>query len=121
MTMRGLVYVVCCLLCSPALAQVITPAQHLGRPVGSDFTLADWNEVSGYYRKLAEQIPARVRVSVEGKTTEGREFLFAVISSEENLKNIDQIKQYAHTIADPRGKSSEEKERALREGKVILF
>src|SRR4051794_37420708 len=109
------------LTCTCTFGQVTTPSQHLGRPVGSDFSLADYNEVSSYYRKLAEQMPGRVRVSVEGKTTEGRDFLFAAISSESNLSKLDQIKQYAHVIPDPRGKSSEDKGRALRDGKVPLF
>jgi hypothetical protein len=103
----------------PARADVTSPEQHLGRPVGADFTLADWAEVGGYYRKLADQSP-RVRVSSEGKTTEGRDFLLAVISSEENLRNLDQIKAHARTLADPRGKSAEQKEQALRDGKVIV-
>ena len=102
-----------------AAAEVTSPEKHLGRPVGGDFTLADWTEVSGYYRKLADESP-NVRVSVEGKTTEGREFLLAVISSEENLKNLDRIKAHARTIADPRGKSKEQQEQALRDGKVIV-
>lgn len=119
--MKRLLVALILFVSAPTFAQVTTPAQYLGRPLGGDFTLADYSEVSGYYRKLAEQLPARVRVSVEGKTTEGRDFVFAVISSEANISNLEQIKQHAHTIADPRGKSSDEKERALRDGKVTLF
>ena len=36
-----------------ARAQVPTPDQHLGRPLGQDSTLADWKEVASYYEKLA--------------------------------------------------------------------
>ena len=38
-------------------AQVPTPEEHLGRPVGADFTLADWDEVSSYFRVLGESSP----------------------------------------------------------------
>ncbi|MCC7170546.1 MAG: hypothetical protein IT459_08865, partial [Planctomycetes bacterium] len=45
-----------------------SPESHLGRPVGRDFELADWNEVSSYYTKLASETP-RVVTEVAGKTT----------------------------------------------------
>ena len=65
----------------PALAQqVTTPDEHLGRPLGIDFELADWPEVSSYYRRLAEQSP-NVLVQNVGTTTEGRDFLILIISS----------------------------------------
>jgi len=82
--------------------QVVTPAEHLGRPVGADFALADWSEVSSYYLRLDEQ-SARVRVERLGKTTEGREFLAAVITSEENMARLPAIRAAAALIADPRG------------------
>src|SRR5687767_8288504 len=104
---------------APTSSPITTPAAHLNRPVGGDFTLADWNEVASYYRKLSEQTPS-IGVDVAGRTTEGRDFLVATISSEANLKNLDQLKQHARTIADPRNKSPEQKEAALRDGKVFL-
>lgn len=106
---------------TPASTQAVpSPADWLGRPVGTDFQLADWTQVSGYYRQLDEASP-RVQVHKVGQTTEGRDFLIAVISSEANLGRLEQIKSWARTIADPRGKSAEEREEALSEGKVIIF
>ena len=57
-----------------------TPEDHLGRPAGTDFQLADWSEVSSYFRALAAESD-RCRVDVIGESTEGREFLRAVFSS----------------------------------------
>ena len=37
---------------------ITTPSEHLGRPLGVDFQLADWNEVSSYYRLLDQQSPS---------------------------------------------------------------
>ncbi len=101
-------------------AQVTSPEEHLGRPVGTDFELADWSQVSSYYAKLADESPC-VRLETVGESTEGRDFLAAIISSEQNLDRLDEIKAHAATIADPRGKSPEEKDEALRHGKVIVF
>jgi hypothetical protein len=116
-----LVLLLLILLEGPALtAEVPSPEAFLKRPIGTDFQLADWTQVSEYYRRLAEASP-RVELKSIGKTTEGRDFLIAIISSEENLKRLDAIKARARLIADPRGKSSEEQKRAVSEGKVILF
>jgi hypothetical protein len=106
---------------SPAPAtDVVSPEQFLKRPVGTDFELADWSQVSAYYRALAEASPC-VELQTAGETTEGREFLIAIVSSPENLARLDDIKRHARTIADPRGKSPAEREAALRDGKVVLF
>jgi hypothetical protein len=105
---------------SPVAADVPSPEAHLRRPVGTDFQLADWDQVSEYYRMLADKSP-RVRLERVGETTEGRDFLVATISSEANLGRLDEIKGHARTIADPRGKTDAQKQQALDEGKVILF
>ena len=69
--------------CSVAIGQhITTPSEHLGRPLGADFELADWNEVSSYYRKLGDESP-NVLTLKAGETTEGRDFLITIISSQE--------------------------------------
>lgn len=111
------------LSCASASGQATgaaSPEAFLGRPVGTDFELADWEQVSGYYRELADA-SRRVELTKVGETTEGRDFLIAVISSEANLERIEEIKGHARMIADPRGKSESELRRATRDGKVIVF
>ena len=124
--MRSLFHVVAgALLTLPACTlatgqQITTPDEHLGRPLGVDFALADWEEVSSYYRKLGDESP-NVLTLKAGETTEGRDFLIAIISSSDNLAQLDQIKGYAKTLADPRGTTEAEREAAIANGKVILF
>jgi hypothetical protein len=106
--------------CAAASPQVPTPEAWLGRPVGADFTLADWSEVSGYYAQLAQTSP-RVRLERVGESTEGRDYLLAVISSEANLARLDELKACAAALADPRGKSEQELERALERGRPFVM
>jgi hypothetical protein len=103
-----------------ARLQVTIPAEHFGHAVGADFKLPDWQQVSSYYRLLAEQSPC-VTLETLGKTTEGRDFLLAVISSPANLANLDAIRAKAKVIADPRGRTQQQKDDAIGQGKVILF
>jgi hypothetical protein len=100
--------------------RVTSPQSHLGRPVGADFQLADWKEVSSYFETLDRE-SARVIVERVGETTEGRPFLLAVASSEANLARLDEIRAHARLVADPRGASPEQKERALAQGRPILM
>lgn len=109
-----------CSLGACASAQVLSPEQHLGRPLGSDFFLPDWDSVSSWFRALGEASP-RVLTQEVGRTTEGRDFLLSVISSERNLARLDAIRAAARLLADPRGASEEELRRAVEEEPVVLF
>jgi hypothetical protein len=100
---------------------VLSPDEFLqGRDLGADFTLADWGEVSGYFRHLAQASP-RVDLQRLGMTRGGRDFLMATLSSEENLARLPEIRRMGHRLSDPRGHSQEELDQALNEGKVVLF
>jgi len=103
-----------------AAREVTPPAEHLGRPVGADFQLADWDEVRSYFERLATE-STRVRTDTIGRTTEGRDFILSVISSEENLARLDELKEHARLLADPRGVDDERIASALDEGRVFLF
>lgn len=99
---------------------VTSPEEHLGRPVGVDFELADWKEESSYFIRLGEESENVITRRV-GSTTEGRDFLISIISDTANLANLDQLKKFARIIADPRSRSGEEIESAIENGKVFLF
>ena len=105
--------------CAIAAGQGVTsPETHLGRPVGTDFELADWE---ADLQLLPASSAKRARTpspSKAGTTTEGRDFLITVISSPENLANLDRIKAASRTLADPRGRSEAETRRAIEDGRV---
>ena len=69
----------CTAVSAQAGGPVTDPSEHLGRPLGVDFDLADWDEVSSYYKLLAQQSP-NVLTERIGTSTEGREFLLSIIS-----------------------------------------
>ncbi|MEM7518754.1 MAG: M14 family zinc carboxypeptidase, partial [Planctomycetota bacterium] len=115
----------CSFQSSPAAAPAspsvpASPAEHLGRPLGRDFELADWQETSSYYRRLAEESP-RVLTEKVGTSTEGRDFLLTTISSEANLARLDEWKRIAARLADPRGLSADEQAQLVKDGRVIVF
>ena len=73
----------------------------LGYRVGADRKLADWNEIVGYFGKLAAATPA-VSIETLGKTTMGKPLFAAIISTPENVKAREAIFAGQRKLADPR-------------------
>ena len=99
---------------------VPTPAQVIGFAPGTERKLADFAQVSSYFNALAAASP-RVRLFTIGKSTEGREMILAVISSEENLRRLDRFKDIARQLADARSLTDEQAHALAREGKAIVW
>src|SRR5207248_4404492 len=77
------------LICPLAFAQLPSPEQHLGFRVGEDRKLADWEQVTTYFQKVAAAAPDRVKFQEIGKSTLGKPFVYVTISSPENIKNLE--------------------------------
>jgi len=71
-------------------AQVKSPDEFLGYDLGSHFT--PHYKVADYFRQTASAAPKNIKLIEYGKTNEGRPLLVAVISSEENISKIEQIR-----------------------------
>ncbi|MGB6783633.1 MAG: M14 metallopeptidase family protein, partial [Terracidiphilus sp.] len=84
----------------PAAAQEIpTPVSVLGHTAGDDFYLADYEDTIKYFHALAAAAPDRMKMITVGKSTEGRDIEVAIISSPQNIANLDQIKKDAWRMA----------------------
>jgi hypothetical protein len=87
----------------PKKAGVPTPKDVLGYYVGEPKKLTYWVDQQKWYRALEKATPARLKTAVIGKTEEGREIMIVYVSSEANLKNLEQNRQNLKRLADPRG------------------
>jgi hypothetical protein len=113
------------LLCTLLVAATLTaappsPSEFLKMNVGADRVLADYRQIVKYFHALESASP-RVRVETIGKTTLGEDEIMAVISSEENMRGLDGIRQTAARLADPRGLSDEAANALIRDGKAIVL
>ena len=76
-----------------------SPKDFLGYELGENFTV--YAHVAAYHQALAAASP-RVLYQEYGKTYEGRPLILLVISSEENIKNIDQIRSdHVNLLTNP--------------------
>jgi hypothetical protein len=105
---------------SATAQQTITPPEAaFGFKLGEDRKLADWNQLTAYYKKLSTE-SNRIRYEELGKTTEGRPFLAITISAPENLANLNHYLDIQRRLADPRITSPEEAKKLIAEGKTII-
>ena len=100
--------------------KILTPAQFLGFEIGADYKIADYNQITEYFRMLAKE-SGRMEIENLGKTTLGNDMIMAVISSEENVRRKIEYQQIACKLADPRGLSGSEIDDLVKRGKAILL
>lgn len=101
-------------------AKLPTPSEFLGFEVGADRTLADYHQIVSYFERLAAGSP-RMQLEKIGVTTNGNDFMLAMISTPENLRDRERYKSIARALADPRGLSPVQVDSLTREGKAIVL
>lgn len=96
-----------------------TPMSVLGNNPGDDRYLANYEDSVKYFRQLAASSD-RIKLFSAGKTTQGREMIYSVISSPENLKNFDKWTKVSKRLADPRGLSDQQAQDLAKDSKIIV-
>ncbi len=96
------------------------PEEILGFKVGADYHLATYTQAIEYFKKLEEN-SSRIKLFKEGKTSMGQTLTYAVISSEENLGNLEKYKQIIKRLSLVKGLSDAEASRFSKEGKAIVY
>ncbi len=111
-----------CLLLTALAQGVPSPKDVLGFTPGDDRKLASWAQVVEYFQKL-DASSDRVIFREIGKTTEGRPFVYAVISSAENLKKLDEYVAINDRLADPRmiKRDDDEAKKLIAQGKTFVL
>jgi hypothetical protein len=111
------------LLAFNVLAQKVpAPNDVLGFTPGDDRKLASWAQTVEYFKKL-DATSDRVKFEEIGKTTLGKPFVYATISSPANLARLKELKDINDKLADPRKmKNPAQSERLFpKTGKAIVL
>ena len=117
----ALVLLVLGILAQTAGAQhvVTSPEKFFGFRLGSDRKMARWDKIVEYYG-LLEKESGKIKVINMGPSTMGHPFLLAIISSEDNLANLDRLREINAKLSDPRGIAETEIKRMIKEGKAVM-
>lgn len=86
----------------PASATVPTPLEVVGYVPGEVGRLSKSPAIHGYFRLVADKSP-RVKVWTMGPTELGKEMIVAAIADEQTIERIEEYRQMAHRLSDPRG------------------
>jgi hypothetical protein len=107
---------------SSAMAdQVTTPKQFLGFDVCADYQLADYGQLTAYW-KLLEKQSGRLHVQSIGKTEEGRDQLMAVVTDPSNYKNLKKYQEINRRIALAKSIGNDVEARQLAKGaKAVVW
>lgn len=79
-------------------SEISSPAEFLGYELGSEFTLH--SDVMGYFKYLDETSDL-LTLKKYGETYEGRDLYYAVVSSDSNMSQIDEIRKNNLQLTDP--------------------
>jgi hypothetical protein len=101
------------------MSKVTSPEEFFGFQMGSDRKIARWEKIVEYFYKIQGQSD-KIVVNDMGPSTEGVPFLEVVISSPENLANLETLREINLKISDPRGLTDEEVKELLVKGKAVI-
>ncbi|MGH7600158.1 MAG: M14 family metallopeptidase [bacterium] len=97
-----------------------TPESVLGFRIGTEKKLADYHQMIDYLRKL-DAASDRMQLENLGKTTEGNDFMMAIISSPANLRQLEEWRKIQARLADPRDLPEAENARLIARGKAVVL
>ncbi len=108
-------------LAPPTTAHITAPKEALnGHEPGDDYYLANYDQATAYWKQLASQSDRMKLISL-GKSVEGRDIWMAVISSPENLKNLERHREIAQKLALAKGLTDEQAHALAKEGKAFVW
>lgn len=97
-----------------------SPKEHFGFNIGDDYQLANYTQTEAYFKKLAAASD-RVKMVDMGLTEEGRHQWMMIVSSPQNIKNLERYKEIAQKLAHAEGLTDEQANTLASEGKAVVW
>ncbi|HUB81169.1 MAG TPA: M14 metallopeptidase family protein [Bryobacteraceae bacterium] len=107
-------------LSAQSAPKVTSPKDFLGFNLGDDYMVANYTQLEAYWKKLASESDRMKLVSI-GKTEEGRDQWMAIISSPENIRNLEKYKQISRRLALAEGVNESEAHQLAAQGKSVVW
>jgi len=99
---------------------ITTPKDQFGFNLGDDYQLTNYTQLTDYWKKLASESDRMKLVDI-GKTAEDRAQLMAIVTSPENLKQLDHYQEISRKLTLAEGLSDDEAHALAREGKAVVW
>lgn len=99
---------------------ILSPKEHFGFNIGDDYQLANYTQTEAYFKKLATASNRTKLVDI-GATEEGRHQYMLIVSSPENIKNLDRYKEISQKLARAENVTDEQARTLANEGKAVVW
>ena len=107
-------------LAPPTNAPITAPEAVLPGKPGSDYFLANYTQISAWLNRVASESDRMKLVSI-GKTAEGRDQYMAIVSSPDNIRNLEHYREISKKLALAKGLDDEQAHALAREGKSVVW
>ncbi|MCP4710957.1 MAG: peptidase, partial [Planctomycetes bacterium] len=106
----------------PASSQqnITTPIEQFGNNIGDDYFLANYAQLTEYWKKL-EQESDRLILEEVGTTEQGRPMVLAIITSPENHTRLDRYKEISKRLCLAQGLTKAQARRLAQIGKTVVW
>jgi hypothetical protein len=98
---------------------VPSPKEHFGFNIGEDYKLANYTQTEAYFKKLSAS--PRTKLVDIGLTEEGRHQWMLIVSSPENIKNLDKYKDISRKLALAENLTDAQAKTLSQQGKAIVW
>ncbi len=99
---------------------ITTPQQQFGHAIGDDYQLVNYTQETEYLQKLAKESDRMKLVDI-GLTAEGRHQWMVILSSPENMKNLEHYREISQKLALAKGLTDEQAKALAEEGKAVVW
>src|SRR5690554_5046236 len=99
--------------------QVPTPQEHFGFFIGQDYRLTNYTDTEAYFHRLAAS--DRVQLVDIGETEEGRRQYMLVVSSPENLAQLEKYREISMKLALAVDLDEQEAKQLAHQGKAVVW
>ncbi|HEY7449408.1 MAG TPA: M14 family metallopeptidase [Vicinamibacterales bacterium] len=101
------------------VAEIPVPSQFLKLSIGGNGVLASYDQIVAYWRAV-DALSDRIVVQELGKTTMGRPYVAAIVTSPENQRRLEEYRLINHRLYDARRTSDSQAQELISRGKTIV-
>ncbi len=99
--------------------QVPSPHEHFGFYIGQDYRLTNYTDTEAYFKRLAAS--ERIQLVDIGETEEGRRQYMLVVSSPENLAQLEKYRSISLKLALAEDLDEAEAKQLAQQGKAVVW
>jgi hypothetical protein len=108
------------LTAAQATQRITSPRDEFGHRFGDDYFLANYKQLSEYWKKLDRESDRMVLQEI-GKTAEGRPHYMAIVTAPANFQRLQRYREISRSLALAEGLTDSSARALAKEGKAVVW